>query len=62
MTEDLHCMVCGQPAATFDAQRDGWVCEEHALRVSPREREAVEAMEQRDRRERTHFLIGKRPD
>jgi hypothetical protein len=33
VTDQPHCIVCGEPAAAFDARRDGWVCGAHALRV-----------------------------
>src|SRR5207247_10163037 len=62
VTDSLHCILCGEPAVTFDPQRGAWVCQAHALHVGKRERAAVEAMERDDRSARTHYLIGRRAE
>jgi hypothetical protein len=31
MSEQPRCLVCGEPATTFDACRDAWVCASHRL-------------------------------
>jgi len=62
VTEPLHCIVCGEPAATFDPRRDACVCAAQAIRVSKRERAAVEAMERDDKSAATHYLIGRRTE